>query len=527
MADILVTGADNILREVFAAMRANAPAARRVQVRITATDIVSAPTYETVTPDTKRTLRTPQGAKSFSVGIFADGVDIAVPVAPATYFDKQNAIPNMVALWDTETLPSGADGTLIAQNWVDSKSSIPMAFDPTASRQMQLYNNVLGGKKMMRSTDSARGMNFGRPAQLINALTQQYTDTGYTMFFVLRPEGNSVFNVFFSPNSIADNGRCLQLNGDIDGPRGNQRTTPGGNFGFRVVAVRCSQTAADGPAGRPDSREAFWYLGWNIRNTGVVMDAHGSNDYWLGAPASNPTAGMRGYYGDVLLYNRELTNVEMLTVMENIYDKYGQTVPWAAQTLMLGGIGDSYTQSIGLNSWFDTICANNSVPFLSRMNMGVGSRTPAQCTSRIVRDWQGVKAKLRERAPGCKFVASFQGYANYKQTSAADIGALSTLLASTAPEITTIGFNAWSDATPAVNTTRAAYNVAFLTGTVTASFKFDISPDTTIGIDGACPPSGFPTTNFADGTAHLTTAGNTYFAGAINATFNTAIAAAT
>lgn len=533
MADFLVTGSDNILRECFARMRVNAPFAPRCQVRVTATDIISAPAYDIITPATTRTVRTPQGAKTFSVGLYADGVDIgdfaaATPSAALLAGLQADTGGKVAIFWDPNSLAPQTNDTTIDVNIVDPITNTPLQPHPTAGLRYLYRANVLNGRAMARSSDGNRSFLVGAPAAWTSLFANISTTVGMTVQYCARPEGTGNQRTIYGTGA-AGGAADIILTGDTVGGSGGQAyTVPGGNTGFQIVTV-----AGARPATGSANTHNYLFLGLGT----VRSNVNGTPATYLGGcGVSNSSYSFLGDFGLIVAYSAELTTVEKIKTIRRICAYYGQPVPWAGQAVFASSDGDSYFAGTGIsptgyNNIPQQIVQLKGYSVRCFLNASNPSRAFPQNSEMLARNFQGIRAELRVDSPAIKHVHMVEGFYNDPQAAATDALAYCTSFKSVVPEATTIFLNAWDNGqtSGAAVTARAAFNVASIGAGNPFDYKVDISADLTMGVDGTCPTSGTPPigTYFNDVQGHPTLAGATYMRDFISPTWDLAVAAAT
>lgn len=337
------------------------------------------------------------------------------PTVPVTTALPQTAC--IVARWSADAMPAQADNSDVT-SWTDSVSNLTMA-GAGATRPKYRVNQFDGKPGVQFTATSGHKLVLARAsAGPINAATAARR---YTVFIVHRQTG-------------AIGGAAMLFstgNGSVPLPLFSDGVEIGRNGIQENKILYASQAFTTLGYSSTDQYLSRTYV--NGGCVGAINDigpSGGSGDYAMGNdPDGNYPNNCILF--DVIMWNRELTPVEMLQCEKWARDKYGLAYPWAGVSTFDVYHGDSITQGAGADrpyySYPTYASATLGRGFGQWTNLGIGGATIAQLDARALYEVDGIAAmtgKPVRLAFGEFFNSAIEGggFTNTAAQCAAQIG---------------------------------------------------------------------------------------------------------
>ena len=273
------------------------------------------------------------------------------------------AIPasgNLVARWSADSFTPQTDNTAITSNWVDAVNGYTLA--PSAT-QPKYRTNALGTKPGVQFAGT--GWFSGLAAGLkTNVDTKVYSVYVFASNIAVRS------NAVMFGNAAGGNSFAFYGTGALVG-RGLSSQELRVPYTDTVTPISCGYTSTSAkyyPSASAAGFERQYINGTCVASNVVTGPATSSADgaFAIGATNSIGNFPFQGYVYEVLVWNRQLTEAEMMQAEIWCRAKYGLALPWAGLPRMFHFDGDSHTVGVG-----GTVNVNNSIPYLNAQSLGL------------------------------------------------------------------------------------------------------------------------------------------------------------
>lgn len=436
------------------------------------------------------------------------------------------ALGSLIADWDAATIAQG-DGSAVA-SWTDSISGI-VAAQGTGANQPSYKTNSLGTAPAV-VFGGTHWMPIATPGVLNTAVVSQ----NYTVLFVidnvLSTTNGSVFGAGAGGNSwhfAANSGFIGRFNGNY-----LKCAVPATGSAAPATFTTFGASASTAyPFGTAAVRERIWVRGMTVHHQPGVPPAPAAG-YAFGSLSSVGTASFnfKGRLYRALVWNKELSLIEMIQAEVYLCTKYGQPLPWAGTTAFAVFDSDSQGAAVGGSGpaacWPYISATNAGLTYGQFMNLSVGGITKPQLITKAA-ELQGIPAAVGKRM----IYVPFEYYNDRAHTGAVNYADMQTLLSTvkggtnSGKDIKSVVCSSISSgADPDAN--RASYD-SLLDATPPGDQYAAFHTDATMGVSGAAA-AGFPTYFNSDASAfiHPTDAGYALMAPYVTPKITAAIAMA-
>lgn len=303
----------------------------------------------------------PGGAAIFAVAP-TEGGAVVGPTLP------QSA--HLVAQWSADSLPTQATNPVGTDNgnvvsWVDIINGYT-ASQATGANQPKFRTAALGGKP---------GVQFSGTTYLNGLMAGLKTVIdGKTYSVLILADKIAVrSNASMFGNSAGGNSFCFQANGTKVG-----RLNAGGTLDIRgpytdtVTPITCGYTSANFkvyPNQTGTGLERQYLNGTCIASTAAAgpLTSSASGAFGIGCISDLNTFPFQGYLYEILVWDRQLTEDEMMQAEIWVRNKYSLALPWASLPYMLHFDGNSHT--VGVTPSGQDVA--NSFPYLNAQSLGL------------------------------------------------------------------------------------------------------------------------------------------------------------
>ncbi len=267
---------------------------------------------------------------------------------------------NLRAQWSADSITPQADNSDITANWVDSIGGV--ALTPSTTKPKYRTNAI-------NTKPGVQFLGTGWFSGLAPTLKTQ-VDTRIYSVYIFASNIAVRSNAVMFGNGAGGNAFAFFGNGTVVG-RGISSNEIRGPYTDTVTPISCGYactTAKIYPAASSSGFERQFLNGTCIADNLAAGPATSSGDgaFAIGATNSTGTFPYQGYLYEVLVWDKMLTQAEMVAVETWCRWKYGMTLPWAGMSRFFNFDGDSHTVGVG-----GTINVNNSFPYLNAQSLGL------------------------------------------------------------------------------------------------------------------------------------------------------------
>lgn len=429
--------------------------------------------------------------------------------APVTVTTGATALPRMgalVAKWSADSLPVIANGANIP-SWTDEIGGNVATTIGTVTYKTNTENGKpstnwvgQGSNRMEVASPTAALLNaLNSPVKTVLMVIKNPTaDSGYIpAVFSASAGGDSLIYTASSNASAGVAGRFKNSTTAMYVP------TPTGMFTMGGTSTNVANGAGTG-------LERVYVQGGCVAPFVAPVPA-ATGTITIGNLAGAPGGGLFGYGGEIaeiLVWNVDITPIEVIQFQKWVSEKYGRPLPWTAKDKFTLFPGDSLTGNVGATAAVQGYPYKAAqilgLPYGAWSNLGIGGINMSNMNVRAPTEIDPTAAITG--VPTHLAVFEYHNQAGPAPTPANNSRAY--LAARAAAGINKIAFGT-STAGPTSTTDRGAYNAAFDSSHTDSQAYVPIHTNANIGVNGAQTN----TTYFDQDTVHLADAGYTVLAG--------------
>ena len=296
---------------------------------------------------------------------------------------------NIVARWSADAILPQADNSALA-SWTDSVNGLVAA---EASNRPKYRTNLFNGRPGIEFT-AANGHQLVLPRASAAAINTAMANQQYAVMIVARSKSNSAGSGFVFSTGGGD---APVLSLMFDGSEIGRQFSAGSKILYAAQTLTTlGYTGTNVPINpQTGGMERVFVNGSCVATQIAYPPSGGSGNYGFGSD------GARGYFFDgflfdVVVWNKELTQLDWLQAEKWVREKYGQAYPWASVATFDVFHGDSITQGLGADRpyySYPTYAAATLGKTLGQWtNLGIGGQTIAECDARAALEVDGIAA---------------------------------------------------------------------------------------------------------------------------------------
>lgn len=293
-------------------------------------------------------------ASSLLIGIMAQGSG-APPALPA--------IANISARWSADAITPQSDNTALA-SWTDTTANAYVASQATGANQPKYRTNCIGTNKP--------GVQFSGTTYLNGLMPGLKTivDAKTYSVFILVSQVAVRSNATAFGNSVGGDSFTFQATGALVGRFKATTTELRGPYTDTVNPISMGYTSSPtkiytGQSGTGLERSYLNGMCVTSNVTAGPATSSASGAFGIGCINDVNQFPFQGYIHEIIVWNKVLSQNEMLQAEIAIRTQYGMTMPWASAPRTFHWDGDSIT--VGLN----TPSVATSYPYLNAQSLGL------------------------------------------------------------------------------------------------------------------------------------------------------------